>query len=223
MNESAIEQRVDQLEAEQTAMREEMRAGFAEMREEMRARFATREEMQARFANREEMQAGFAQMREEMHAGFARMVTREELQEALARMATREEMEAGFARMATRDQMEAQRLELLQAIAGVREESAAANAEMREYVELVSRTQEEKTRRYFDVVAEGLRDDIRKLAEGHAATSQRLDRVEGRLDGVGHRMERLEQKMDTGFAKMRADIASLVTAIGGRQGRPPRR
>jgi len=46
-------------------------------------------------------------------------------------------------------------------------------AETREYVDL--RAQE--TRTHFDVVAGGLRDDIRKIAEGHGTLRRDLDEL----------------------------------------------
>ena len=39
------------------------------------------------------------------------------------------------------------------------------------------REEGERTRRYFDVVAESLRDDIRLLADGFAHLTSRLDRI----------------------------------------------
>jgi len=46
-------------------------------------------------------------------------------------------------------------------------------AETREYVDL--RTQE--TRTHFDIIAESLRDDIRKVAEGHGTLRRDLDEL----------------------------------------------
>jgi hypothetical protein len=39
------------------------------------------------------------------------------------------------------------------------------------------RTSSEETRRHFDVVSEGLRGDIRTVAEGVIANSERIERV----------------------------------------------
>jgi hypothetical protein len=167
---------------------ERVEAAHAAMREEMRAgfaRMATREELQA---TREELQA----TREEMQA------TREEMQVGFAQMATREELRAGLAQMATREELRA-----------MRDESVAANVELREYIEFVSQRHAGETRHYFDVVADGLRNDIRKVAEAEVATTERIDR--------------LEQKMDGGFADLRRDIAGIIVAFKGRDRRVRRR
>ena len=60
------------------------------------------------------------------------------------------------------------------------------------------RAQFDETRRHFDVVAEGMRSDIRLVAEGVAAVAERLDRVEHNLR---------EEIRDT-----RRDLTALLTA-----------
>ncbi len=59
--------------------------------------------------------------------------------------------------------------------------------------------QQAETRRHFDVVAEGLRDQIRTVAEGVAGVAQRLDQVEQRLD-------HFQRKVEDEFAETRAAI-----------------
>jgi chaperonin cofactor prefoldin len=44
----------------------------------------------------------------------------------------------------------------------------------------------------FHIVAEGLTDHMKLLAEGHSGLAQKLDRVETRLDGVETRLDRAE-------------------------------
>ena len=44
----------------------------------------------------------------------------------------------------------------------------------------------------FHIVAEGLTDHMKLLAEGHSGLAQRLNRVETRLDGVETRLDRTE-------------------------------
>lgn len=44
----------------------------------------------------------------------------------------------------------------------------------------------------FHIVAEGLTDHMKLLAEGHSGLAQRLDRVETRLEGVETRLDRTE-------------------------------
>lgn len=71
--------------------------------------------------------------------------------------------------------------ELKGLFAASREENAAAHAE---------------TRRHFDVTAEALRKDIRAVTEGVAGVDEKLDRD----------VERLEEKIDRGFAETQAMI-----------------
>ena len=39
----------------------------------------------------------------------------------------------------------------------------------------------EEIKNHFDVVAEGLKDEIKLVAEGHALLNEKIDRVEGNL------------------------------------------
>ncbi|MDP2969878.1 MAG: hypothetical protein Q8P64_11835 [Deltaproteobacteria bacterium] len=48
----------------------------------------------------------------------------------------------------------------------------------------------------FHIVAEGLTDHIKLLAEGHSGLAQRLDRVETRLEGVENRLDKVEIRLD---------------------------
>jgi len=67
----------------------------------------------------------------------------------------------------------------------------------------------------FHIVAEGLTDHMKLLAEGHSGLAQRLDRVETRLDGVETRLDRTEagqlgivqrlDHMETRFDHMEAE------------------
>jgi hypothetical protein len=109
---------------------------------------------------------------------------------------TREEMNAGFARMATREEMQAQGNDLRAAIQQLHDESVAANVELREYIEFVFRRHAGETRRHIDVVVDGLRGDIKKVAEAQVATTERIDRF--------------ERKMDSGFADIRRDVAGII-------------
>jgi chromosome segregation ATPase len=61
----------------------------------------------------------------------------------------------------------------------------------------------QEVRRHFDVVADGLRGDLRMLAEGIAGTHERLDRVEVRLDRVEVRLDRVESRL--GRVEVRLD------------------
>ena len=150
-----------------------------EISPEVFATLATKADL-APLATREEMHAAIASAvaplptREEMHAAIAAAVaplpTREEMQAAIAAaiapLATRAELNAAVAPLATKEELESMRTEL--------------RGEIRE--------EGERTRRYFDVVAERLESSIGLIAEGHA-------HLDAKIDGV-----RLELK---------ADIASL--------------
>ena len=57
----------------------------------------------------------------------------------------------------------------------------------------------EDIKRHFSVVAEGLRSEIRAIAEGVGANSDRLDRFDGRLD-------RMESRMVEEFGEIKAMI-----------------
>jgi hypothetical protein len=57
----------------------------------------------------------------------------------------------------------------------------------------------EEIKRHFGVVAEGVRSDVKAVAEGQSLTSERLDRLEQRFDG-------LEQRLDRGFGELQSMI-----------------
>jgi ubiquinone biosynthesis protein UbiJ len=54
----------------------------------------------------------------------------------------------------------------------------------------------EVIKRHFNVVAEGLRSDIRLVIDALAANTAGLDRVERRLDSLEARFDRLEIRFD---------------------------
>lgn len=59
----------------------------------------------------------------------------------------------------------------------------------------------EEIKRYFGVVTDDLRSDVKAVAEGQSLTNERLDGVEERLGGLELRMDRLDQGMVRGFAE----------------------
>jgi chromosome segregation ATPase len=63
----------------------------------------------------------------------------------------------------------------------------------------MDRETSEEIKRHFNVVAEGLRSEMRAVAEGVGANTDRLDRVDERLD-------RLESRMEEGFGEIKAMI-----------------
>jgi len=164
------------------ATREEMHATVAAAV----APLATREEMHtaiaaavAPSATRDEMHAAIAAAvaplatRDEMHtaiaAAIAPLATREELNAAIAPLATREELNNAIAPLATREEMRAE----------IREEG-------------------ERTRRYFDVVAERLETSINLIAEGHTHLDAKIDAVRTDLKAdvadLDRRVTRLEAR-----------------------------
>src|SRR5262245_42744045 len=154
------------------------------------APLATREEMHATvaaavapLATREEMHTAIAAAvaplatRDEMHAAIAAAVaplaTRDEMHTAIAAaiapLATREELNNAIAPLATREEMRAE----------IREEG-------------------ERTRRYFDVVAERLETSINLIAEGHTHLDAKIDAVRTDLKAdvadLDRRVTRLEAR-----------------------------
>ena len=81
----------------------------------------------------------------------------------------------------------------------------------------------EEIKRHFNVVAEGLRSDIRLVIEGLVANTDRLDGVEVRLDRVDVRLDRVDVRLDrvevrlesveTGLGGMRTDLGELKATI----------
>lgn len=72
----------------------------------------------------------------------------------------------------------------------------------------------EEIKRHFNVVAEGLRSDIRLVIEGLGANTDRLDRVEGRFEGLEIRFEGLEIQFEglrTEFRELKERIEPLLT------------
>jgi hypothetical protein len=64
----------------------------------------------------------------------------------------------------------------------------------------------DEIKRHFNVVAEGLRSDIRVLAEGLGANTDRLDRFERRLDSFESRFDSFESRVTAEFTETRAMI-----------------
>ncbi len=71
------------------------------------------------------------------------------------------------------------------------------DADLRAHLERID-SRFDETRRHFDVVAEGMRSDIRLVAEGVSSLSERVDR--------------LEQNVREEIRETRRDLTSLLTA-----------
>ncbi len=71
------------------------------------------------------------------------------------------------------------------------------DADLRAYLERID-SRFDETRRHFDVVAEGMRADIRLVAEGVSSLSERVDR--------------LEQNVREEIRETRRDLTSLLAA-----------
>lgn len=72
----------------------------------------------------------------------------------------------------------------------------------------------EDIKRHFNVVAEGLRSDIRLVIEGLGANTDRLDHLEGRFDGVEIRFDGVEMR----FERLRTEFRELGERIEPRRG-----
>lgn len=173
--ELSVEERVNRVEAEQTSIRDEMRAGFARL--------------EARFDQ--------VPTRAEMQAADDRLLATMEQWHDQSQQWHDESVKWHEESQRRHDQSQKWH-----------DESVAADVELREYIEFVSARHATETRRHFEIVAEGLRDDIRKLADGQAATNQRLDATNGRLDATNDKLDGI-----------RSDIARLAAATTrGRRG-----
>jgi hypothetical protein len=74
----------------------------------------------------------------------------------------------------------------------------------------MSREDHEQTRRHFEVVAEGLRSDIRQLAEGVSANAEALERSRAE---TARELAEIRSDMSAGFAAARADTAREFVAV----------
>lgn len=143
-----------------------------EISPEVLATLATKADL-APLATREEVNGAIA-------VAVAPLATREELRaavaEATAPLATREELKAAIAPLATRAELDAMRTEL--------------RGEIRE--------EGERTRRYFDVVAERLESSISVVADGYTHLDAKIDGVRTELKddiaALDRRVTRLETR-----------------------------
>lgn len=74
----------------------------------------------------------------------------------------------------------------------------------------------EEIKRHFNVVAEGLRSDIRLVIEGLAANTDRTERVETRVDRVEVRLDRVEVRLDrveVGLERVEVGLDEVKTEI----------
>ena len=81
----------------------------------------------------------------------------------------------------------------------------------------------DEIRRHFSVVAEGLRSEIRVVAEGVSATPDRLDRFEDRLDRFETRMVEelgeIKAMLRISFGQLDRRLTSLEADISGLRAR----
>ena len=71
-----------------------------------------------------------------------------------------------------------------------------------------------ETRRHFDVVAESLRQDIRAVAEGVAATTERMDRVEASVKTeMEERFAATHSIFRTAFHELRRDFDDVRSRL----------
>ncbi len=90
----------------------------------------------------------------------------------------------------------------------------------------------EEIKRHVSVVAEALRSEIRTVAEGVVATTERLDRIESRMEEEFKRMEeefnetramiRLSfGELDRRIRTLESDVSSLRARLERLEGRLP--
>jgi hypothetical protein len=108
-----------------------------------------------------------------------------------------------------RDLAEA-RADLSQEITAVREAGRADLAEAMATLRTEIRTEATETRRHFDVVAEGLRSDIRLVAEGVVANTESIERL--RSD-ISREMDERFRVVHLAFADTRREIGELRDRI----------
>jgi hypothetical protein len=70
----------------------------------------------------------------------------------------------------------------------------------------------EETRRHFDVVAEGIRSEMRFLADGLAVTNEKLERLSNDTD---RRFAETRADMAAGFKVVRGEIQAVRTEMAG--------
>jgi ubiquinone biosynthesis protein UbiJ len=64
----------------------------------------------------------------------------------------------------------------------------------------------DEIKRHFNVVAEALRSEIRTVAEGVGANTDRLDSLDERLDGLEGRLDRFEARFVEEVSEVKAMI-----------------
>ena len=93
-----------------------------------------------------------------------------------------------------------------QALGSLRQEFVGLRQEVRDTAA--------ETRRHFDVVAESLRQDIRAVAEGVTATTERMDRVEVSVKTeMGERFATTHSIFHTAFHELRHDIDDVRSRL----------
>jgi hypothetical protein len=121
----------------------------------------------------------------------------ERIEQILPTLATKEELRIAIAEavapLATKEEL---RTAIAEAVAPL-----ATKAEVRSAIA----EEGERTRRHFDVVAEGLRDDIRLIAEGQVALQRGFE----------------DQRQE--FSALKADVASLDVRVTRLEADRPRR
>lgn len=81
----------------------------------------------------------------------------------------------------------------------------------------------EEIKRHFNVVAEGLRSEIRTVAEAQIATNERLDRIEARIADEFSEVRAMIRlsfgELDRRISSLEADVSSLRARLNKIEGR----
>jgi hypothetical protein len=150
---------------------------------------------------RRDLAEAVASMRRESRGDLAEVRT--ELSRAIAAA-----QEASHADLT--EAIAAVRGDLAQAIAAAREAGRADLAEAMTTLRAEIRTGATETRRHFDVVAEGLRGDMRLVAEGVVSNTEAIERL--RSD-VAREMDERFHVVHLAFADTRREIGELRALI----------
>jgi len=70
----------------------------------------------------------------------------------------------------------------------------------------MSPEERDEIKRHFSVVAEDLKAEIRLVAEGVAGNSDRIDRLEGKVDHLNTELRAFRDETRLGFTELRSQI-----------------
>jgi len=72
-------------------------------------------------------------------------------------------------------------------------------------------------RQRSEVLLEAMRDDIKRVAEGHGSLERRFDTVDQRFDAVDRRIDDTQRALTSAVTALTAEIRALKQQIGALQ------